>query len=199
MAITCPNQVWSTDITYIRLAHGFVYRVAIIDGYSRKVLSWRLSNTMEAAFCVDCLEDALQRHGSPEIFNSDQGAQFTRQAFTDVLKREGIKIRMDGRGRALDNIFVERLWRSLKHEDIYLKGYTNIGELRLGLTDYFAFYNGERPHQSLSNQTPDKVYSTGEGGGAEIVDRFSAESAGSGIDETAGQRRTAAGETECTT
>lgn len=123
MAITRPNQVWSTDITYIRLAHGFVYLVAIIDWYSRKVLSWRLSNTMEAAFCVDCLEDALQRHGSPEIFNSDQGVQFTSQAFTDVLKREGIKISMDGRGRALDNIFVERLWRSLKHEDIYLKGY----------------------------------------------------------------------------
>lgn len=199
MAITRPNQVWSSDITYVRLAHGFAYLVAIIDWYSRKVLSWRLSNTMDAAFCVDCLEDALQREGPPEIFNSDQGVQFTSQVFTDVLKREGIKISMDGRGRALDNIFVERLWRSLKHEDIYLRGYANMGELTLGLTDYFAFYNGERPHQSLSNQTPDQVYSTGEGGGAKIVDRFSGEGVRSGIGEAPGQRRIAAGETECIT
>jgi len=199
VAVTRPNQVWSTDITYIRLAHGFAYLVAIIDWYSRKVLSWRLSNTMDADFCVDCLEEALRRHGQPEIFNSDQGAQFTSTVFTDVLKREGITISMDGRGRALDNIFVERLWRSLKHEDIYLKGYTNMGELTLGLTEYFAFYNEERPHQSLTYQTPDQVYNTGQGGGAKIVDIFSREGSGSEINEPSGQLRTAAGKAECTT
>ena len=132
--IVRPNQVWSTDITYIRLAHGFAYLVAVIDWYSRKVLSWRISNSMEAVFCVDCLEDALRSHGTPEIFNSDQGSQFTSDAFTGVLKREGITISMDGRGRAFDNIFVERLWRSVKHEDVYLNGYGNMGELMLGLT-----------------------------------------------------------------
>lgn len=154
VAVTRPNQVWSTDITYIRLARGFVYLVAIIDWYSRKVLGWRVSNSMEAAFCVDCLEETLRLHGRPEIFNSDQGAQFTSTSFTEVLTREGITISMDGRGRALDNIFVERLWRSLKYEDIYLKGYATIGELMLGLTEYFAFYNAERPHQSLAYCTP---------------------------------------------
>jgi len=118
--IVRPNQVWSTDITYIRLTHGFAYLVAVIDWYSRKVLSWRISNSMDASFCVDCLEDALRSHGTPEIFNSDQGSQFTSDAFTGVLKREGITISMDGRGRAFDNIFVERLWRSVKHEDVYL-------------------------------------------------------------------------------
>lgn len=124
VAVVRPNQVWSTDITYIRLAHGFAYLVAIIDWYSRRVLSWRISNTMEAVFCVDCLEDAIRTHGKPEIFNSDQGSQFTSDAFTGVLQRENITISMDGRGRAFDNIFVERLWRSVKHEDIYLKGYS---------------------------------------------------------------------------
>lgn len=118
-----PNQVWSTDITYIRLAHGFAYLVAVMDGYSRRVLAWRISNSMDAAFCVDCLEDALRAHGKPEIFNSDQGSQFTSEAFTSVLKREEVLISMDGRGRAFDNIFVERLWRNVKHEDVYLKGY----------------------------------------------------------------------------
>lgn len=172
VAVVRPNQVWSTDITYIRLAHGFAYLVAIIDWYSRRVLSWRISNSMEAVFCVDCLEDALRHHGRPEIFNSDQGAQFTSAAFTDVLKREGVTISMDGRGRAFDNIFVERLWRSVKHEDVYLKGYASMGELLLGLTAYFAFYNAERPHQSLGQQTPDVVYRSGVGGGAMIVDRF---------------------------
>jgi len=167
-----PNQVWSTDITYIRLAHGFVYLVAIIDWYSRRVLSWRLSNSMEAVFCVDCLEDALRVHGKPEVFNSDQGAQFTSTAFTDVLKREGIVISMDGRGRAFDNIFVERLWRSVKHEDVYLKGYATMGELTVGLAEYFAFYNGERPHQSLGQVTPEVVYRTAVGGGAVILDKF---------------------------
>jgi putative transposase len=167
-----PNQVWSTDITYIRLAGGFVYLVAIIDWYARKVLSWRISNTMEAQFCVDCLEEALSTHASPEIFNSDQGAQFTSEAFTGVLQREGIAISMDGRGRALDNIFVERLWRSVKYEDVYLYGYATMGELLIGLTKYFTFYNEERPHQSLGNRTPKTVYESAVGGGAMIVDRF---------------------------
>ena len=170
--VTRPNQVWSTDITYVRLARGFAYLVAVIDWYSRKVLSWRLSNSMDASFCVDCLEDALREHGNPDVFNSDQGSQFTSTAFTDVLKREGVAISMDGRGRALDNIFVERLWRNVKHEDVYLKGYANMAELTVGLAQYFAFYNVERPHQSLGYRTPDEVYVSGIGGGAVIVDKF---------------------------
>ncbi len=174
-----PNQVWSTDITYIRLAHGFAYLVAIIDWYSRCVLGWRISNSMDAVFCVDCLEDALRSHGKPEIFNSDQGAQFTSAAFTDVLKREGVVISMDGRGRAFDNIFVERLWRSVKYEDVYLKGYGAMGELMVGLIDYFAFYNGERPHQSLGQKTPAVVYRSAMGGGAKIVDKY-----GGAVEET---------------
>ena len=172
VAVTKPNQVWSTDITYVRLARGFVYLVAVIDWYSRRVLSWRISNSMEAVFCVDCLEEALRHHGRPEVFNSDQGAQFTSEAFTGVLKREGITISMDGRGRAFDNIFVERLWRSVKHEDVYLKGYGTMGELLTGLTQYFAFYNGERMHQALQYKTPDEVYASASGGGALIVDKF---------------------------
>jgi len=167
-----PNQVWSTDITYIRLEHGFAYLVAIIDWYSRKVLSWRISNSAEAVFCVDSLEDALRIHGKPEIFNSDQGSQFTSAAFTGVLEREGIVISMDGQGRAFDNIFVERLWRSVKHEDVYLRGYASMGELMVGLMQYFTFYNGDRPHQSLGYKTPDVVYRTALGGGAVIVDKF---------------------------
>ena len=170
--VTRPNQVWSTDITYIRLARGFAYLVAVIDWYSRKVLSWRLSNSMDASFCVDCLEDALREYGSPAVFNSDQGSQFTSASFTDVLKREGVAISMDGRGRALDNIFVERLWRNVKHEDVYLKGYANMAELTVGLAQYFAFYNVERPHQSLGYRTPCEVYASGVGGGAVIVDKF---------------------------
>jgi putative transposase len=172
VAITRPNQVWSTDITYIRLAHGFAYLVAIIDWYSRRVLAWRLSNTLEAGFCMDCLEDALRVHGQPTVFNTDQGSQFTSAAFTGVLLDAGIAISMDGRGRALDNIFVERLWRTVKYEDVYLKGYASLPDLLLGLTEYFAFYNGERPHQSLGYRTPDDVYQSGDGGGASIVDRF---------------------------
>ena len=170
VAVVRPNQVWSTDITDIRLAHGFAYRVAVIDGYSRRVLSWRLSNTREAGFCVDCLEDALRRHGRPAIFNSDQGSQFTSDAFTGVLLDAEIAISMDGRGRALDNLFVERLWRSVKHEDVYLKGYATIPELLLGLTEDCAFYNRERPHQGLGNRTPEAVHRSGEGGGAKIAD-----------------------------
>jgi putative transposase len=172
VAVTRPNQVWSTDITYIRLARGFAYLVAVIDWYSRKVLSWRISNSMDASFCVDCLEDALRGHGKPLVFNSDQGSQFTSKAFTDVLKREGVDISMDGRGRALDNIFVERLWRNVKHEDVYLRGYANMAELMMGLTQYFSFYNEERPHQSLGYETPGNVYRSGRGGGALIVDKY---------------------------
>jgi len=134
VAVVRPDQVWSTDITYIRLAHGFAYLVAIIDWYARRVLAWRISNTLEAGFCVDCLEDALRAHGRPEVFNTDQGSQFTSADFTGVLLREGIAISMDGRGRALDNIFVERLWRTVKYEDVYLKGYASMSELLLGLT-----------------------------------------------------------------
>jgi putative transposase len=212
-----PNQVWSTDITYIRLAHGFAYLVAIIDWFSRKVLGWRISNSMEAIFCVDCLEEALLAHGKPEIFNSDQGSQFTSEAFTGVLKREGIAISMDGRGRAFDNIFVERLWRSVKHEDVYLKGYATMGELMVGLTEYFAFYNDERPHQSLGQKTPEVVYRTAVGGGAVIVDKFpraaeepsvplrstegssaaEATMARTKAEAKTGQRRPAASEVEC--
>ena len=191
VAVTRPNQVWSTDITYVRLAHGFAYLVAIVDWYARQVLAWRLSNTLETGFCVDCLEDALRAHGRPEIFNTDQGSQFTSAAFTGVLLREEIAISMDGRGRALDNIFVERLWRSVKYEDIYLKGYASLPELFLGLTDYFAFYNHERPHQSLGYLTPEAVYRSGEGGGAKIVDRFG--------EITLGQRQAAAIEAGSTT
>jgi putative transposase len=168
-----PNQVWSTDITYIRLARGFVYLVAMIDWYSRKVLSWRLSNTLDSGFCVDCLEQALQVYGTPEIFNTDQGCQFTSDAFTGALKARNIAISMDGRGRALDNIFVERLWRSVKHEDVYLKGYALMPELLIGLTEYFVFYNTERPHQSLNYNTPDNIYQAASGGGARIVDKYS--------------------------
>ena len=171
------NQVWSTDITYVRLERGFAYLVAVIDWYSRRVLSWRISNSMEAAFCVDCLEDALRSHGKPDMFNSDQGTQFTSEAFTGVLKREGIDISMDGRGRAYDNIFVERLWRSVKHEDVYLNGYATMGELLIGLTKYFEFYNTERPHQALGNQTPQQVHQSGQGGGAMIVDKYSVKEA----------------------
>jgi putative transposase len=191
VAVTRPNQVWSTDLTYIRLARGFAYLVAVIDWYSRKVLSWRISNSMDASFCVDCLEDALRHHGRPEVFNSDQGSQFTSMAFTGVLKREGVAISMDGRGRALDNIFVERLWRNVKYEDVYLKGYANMAELMVGLAQYFAFYNAERPHQALGYETPDRVYRSGIGGGALIVDRFGdddGEQINAGI---TGQRRAA--------
>lgn len=170
-----PNQVWSTDITYIRLEHGFVYLVAIIDWYSRHELSWRVSNTMDSSFCVDCLEEALRKYGKPEIFNSDQGSQFTSEAFTGVLKREEIQISMDGRGRAFDNIIVERLWRNVKYENVYLNGYSKMNELKEGLKKYFNFYNLERPHQSLGNLTPDVVYRTAIGGGAMIVDKYPSE------------------------
>ena len=193
MNVIRPNQVWSTDITYIRLPHGFVYLVAVIDWYARKVLAWRLSNTLDSGFCVDCLEQALRAYGVPEIFNTDQGCQFTSDAFTGVLKTHGIVISMDGRGRALDNIFVERLWRSVKHEDVYLKGYTTVPELLLGLTEYFAFYNAERTHQALGYRTPDEVYRTARGGGARIVDKYNeAKKLTAELETITGQRHSAA-------
>jgi putative transposase len=193
LAVIRPNQVWSTDITYIRLDRGFVYLAAIIDWYSRKVLAWRLSNTLDSSFCVECLEQALQLYGTPEIFNTDQGCQFTSEAFTSVLTAQDIKISMDGRGRALDNIFVERLWRSVKYEDIYLKSYGSVTALTQGLTEYFRFYNTERMHQSLDNCTPTEVYRTARGGGAMIVDKYPvAVKPRPEIGEESGQRRAAA-------
>jgi putative transposase len=179
------HQVWSTDITYVRLANGFAYLVAIIDWYSRRVLAWRLSNTLESGFCVDCLQEALRAYGAPEIFNTDQGTQFTSTVFTQVLKDAEIAISMDGRGRALDNIFVERLWRSVKYEDIYPRGYETLPELLLGLTEYFVFYNSARPHQSLGYRASEDVHQRGQGGGAAIVDHFNNR-------EALGQRQTAA-------
>jgi putative transposase len=158
LSVERPNQVWATDITYIPMARGFLYLVAIIDLYSRKVLSWRLSNTLDAEFCVDALEEALRRHGTPEIFNTDQGAQFTSDAFTTVLKDAGIRISMDGKGRWIDNVFIERVWRSLKYEEVYLKAYENAAEAKREIAAYFQFYNQERPHYSLERFTPDEVY-----------------------------------------
>ena len=152
------NQVWSTDITYIRVGRGFAYLVAVIDWFSRNVLSWRLSNTMDTAFCIEALDEALKKYGRPEIFNSDQGSQFTSEAFTSVLKKHDIAISMDGRGRALDNVFVERLWRSVKYEEVYIKQYQTMRDAKLGLSAYFRFYNHERPHQSLNNRTPMEIY-----------------------------------------
>jgi len=175
VAIIRPNQVWSTDITYVRLAHGFAYLTAILDWYSRHVLSWRLSNSLETLFCLECLEEALLKFGIPEMMNTDQGAQYTSHNWVNRLLDQDVKISMDGRGRALDNIFTERLWRTVKHEDIYLRDYGRMPQLQAGLTEYFEFYNTERPHQSLSNLTPAEVYYSGVGGGAKIIDRFGKE------------------------
>jgi putative transposase len=161
MTIDQPNQVWAADITYIPMGRGFLYLVAVIDWASRAVLSWRLSNTMDVSFCVDALEDALSRFGKPQIFNTDQGSQFTSMAFTGVLDRAGIQISMDGRGRWMDNVFIERLWRSLKHEDVYLKGYVDGRELHEGLSDWIAFYNDRRPHQAHGYRTPMAVWRGG--------------------------------------
>ena len=152
------NQVWATDITYIPMAHGFVYLVAIMDWYSRRVLSWRLSNTLDSDFCVEALEEALGRFGNPEIFNTDQGSQFTAEQFTGVLRERGIKISMDGKGRFTDNIFVERLWRSLKYEEVYLHSYEDVAEARAAIGRYFDYYNWERFHQALGYQTPANFY-----------------------------------------
>ncbi len=172
MTIDTPNQVWATDITYIPAGAGFLYLVAIMDWASRAVLAWRLSNTMDVSFCVSALEEALARFGKPEIFNSDQGSQFTSAAFTGVLEKAGIPISMDGRGRYMDNIFIERLWRSLKHEDIYLKHYADGREAREGIASWIAFYNSRRPHQALGYKTPMSVWREGTTGplGEQAVD-----------------------------
>ena len=158
LKIERPNQVWAADLTYLPMAHGFQYLVAIIDVWSRKVLSWRVSNTMTPDFCVEALQDALKRHGAPQIFNTDQGSQFTSGEWTDTLKAAGVQISMDGKGRWIDNVFIERLWRSVKYENVYLHAYENGTQLRRGLEEYFAFYNRTRLHQALDYQTPDEVY-----------------------------------------
>ena len=162
--LTHINEVWSSDITYIPMKHGFMYLTAVIDRYSRYVLSWRLSNTLEGRFCLEALEEAL-RLGSPEIFNTDQGSQFTSREYTGRLEEAGIAVSRDGRGRALDNVFVERLWRSVKYEDIYIKDYSDVAELESGLTTYFRFYDEDRPHQSLEYLTPGEVHRAGIQGG----------------------------------
>lgn len=167
--ICFPNQVWATDITYIKLDGSYVYLVAIIDIFSRKVLSWSLSNTLDSQFCVECLESAIFKYGIPAIFNSDQGSQFTSEIFTDVLKSHKIQISMDGKGRALDNIYIERLWRTLKYEEIYLNSYESMKELKEAVKKYFRFYNSERFHQSLNYSTPDEIYNS-----AFIVDKIAA-------------------------
>lgn len=157
VAITAPNQVWSTDITYVPMPDGFMYLVAVIDWYSRYVLSWQLSNTLDGWFCLEALEQALER-GTPAIFNTDQGSQFTAGSFTGRLEAADISVSMDGRGRCLDNVFIERLWRSVKYEDIYLNAYADVPALDGGLTTYFGYYNDERPHQSLGYKTPAEVH-----------------------------------------
>jgi putative transposase len=158
MEITKPNQVWAMDITYIPMARGFVYLAVVLDWFSRRVLSWRVSITMEAAFCVETLEDALARHGKPDICNTDQGSQFTGTAFTGVLANNGIAISMDGKGAWRDNVFVERLWRSVKYEEVYLRAYDSVSEARASISRYLGFYNGRRPHLSLDGTTPDQAY-----------------------------------------
>ena len=158
MEIVRPNRVWAMDITYIPMARGFVYLAVVLDWFSRRVLSWRVSITMEAAFCVETLEDALARHGKPDIFNTDQGSQFTGAAFTGVLTDNGIAISMDGKGAWRDNVFVERLWRSVKYEEVYLRAYDSVSEARASIGRYLNFYNGRRPHSSLDGVTPDQAY-----------------------------------------
>ncbi len=158
LAVTRPNQVWATDLTYIPMARGFCYLVAVIDWFTRKVLSWRLSITMDAAPCIEAIEEALARYGKPEIFNSDQGSQFTSDDFTKVLLDHDIKISMDGKGAWRDNVFVKRLWRSVKHEEVYLKAYDSVREARASIGQYLDFYNQKRPHSSLDGRTPDEAY-----------------------------------------
>ena len=158
LEVVRPNQVWAMDITYIPMARGFVYLAVVLDWFSRRVLAWRLSITMEAAFCVETLEDALARHGKPEIFNTDQGSQFTGAAFTGALAGNGIAISMDGKGAWRDNVFVERLWRSVKYEEVYLRAYDSVSAARAGLARYFDFYNTRRPHSTLDGATPDEFY-----------------------------------------
>jgi putative transposase len=158
LTIDRPNQVWSTDITYIPMARGFVYLCAVMDWFARRILAWRLSNTMEAEFCVEVLEDALAKHGRPEIFNSDQGSQFSGTAFTGVLIKNEIAISMDGKGAWRDNVFVERFWRSIKYEEVYLRAYEDVPEARQSIGRYLDFYNGRRPHTALDRRTPDQAY-----------------------------------------
>jgi len=159
LPVTRPNQVWATDITYIPMARGFVYLAAVVDWFSRKVLSWRLSITLEVAFCIEAVEEAMARYGKPEIFNSDQGSQFTSAAFTGLLMKNQIKISMDGKGAWRDNVFVERLWRTIKYEEVYLRAYPNVPEARASIGRYIdGFYNVRRPHSSLDRQTPDEAY-----------------------------------------
>ncbi len=158
LEISRPNQVWCTDITYLPMAHGFMYLVVILDWYSRYVLAWRLSNTMDTDFCIDALEEAL-RKGRPDIFNTDQGSQFTSEAFTGMLERHGVKVSMDGKGSYHDNLFIERLWRTVKYEEVYLKAYGDGREARASLREYFHFYNTARPHQALGYRTPAEVFS----------------------------------------
>jgi putative transposase len=160
MTIDRPNQVWAMDITYVPMARGFVYLAAVVDWFSRRVLSWRVSITLEAAFCIEALEEALARHGRPEVFNTDQGSQFTSHDFTSVLLKAGIAISMDGRGSWRDNVFVERLWRSIKYEEVYLRAYDTVSEARASIGRYLNFYTGRRPHSSLDRQTPDQAYFT---------------------------------------
>ncbi len=162
MTIDRPNQVWCTDVTYLPMASGFLYLVAVMDWHSRKVLAWRVSNTIDAAFCVDALTEALEAYGPPEIFNTDQGSTFTAAAFTSVLAEAGVKISMDGRGRWMDNVFIERLWRSVKYEEVYLHAYENGAQARAGLGAYFEFYNTRRHHQGLDGLTPDQAYDQGQ-------------------------------------
>ena len=166
LEITRSNQVWCSDITYVPMRRGFMYLVAVMDWRSRFVLSWRLSNSLETRFCITALEEALEKWGCPEIFNTDQGSQFTSPSFTSRLESRGIRVSMDGRGRALDNVFIERLWRSLKYEDIYLKNYEQVDELYRGLESWFSFYDYDRPHQGMKNQTPWKAYKEGPGVGS---------------------------------
>jgi putative transposase len=158
MKIDRPNQVWATDITYIPMARGFVYLAAVVDWFTRRVLSWRLSITMEAEFCIEAVEEALSKYGKPEIFNTDQGSQFTSAAFTGLLQENQILISMDGKGSWRDNVFVERLWRSVKYEEVYLRAYEGVSEARSSLGRYFGFYNTRRPHSSLDARTPDDAY-----------------------------------------
>ena len=158
LAVERPNRVWAMDITYIAMARGFVYLTAVVDWFSRRVLAWRLSITMETAFCREAVEEALARHGKPEIFNTDQGSQFTSVEFTGLLRGHGIAISMDGKGSWRDNVFVERLWRSVKYEEVYLRAYESVGEARASLRRYLDFYNRKRPHSSLDRRTPDQAY-----------------------------------------
>jgi putative transposase len=158
LPVTRPNQVWAMDITYIPMARGFVYLAAVVDWFSRRVLAWRLSITLEAAFCIEALEEALARYGRPEIFNTDQGSQFTSHDFTSVLLKNEIAISMDGKGAWRDNVFVERLWRSLKYEEVYLRAYDSVAEARTSIGRYLTFYNTQRPHSSLDRRTPDQAY-----------------------------------------